>query len=50
VLAHQGRPPDAPTIETIVPLIFCEIINFLGEGSYALTPGTKKSKKETDSG
>jgi hypothetical protein len=22
----HGRPPDAPTIEAIVPLTFCEII------------------------
>jgi len=28
VLAHHGRPPDAPTIETIVPVTFCEIIIF----------------------
>jgi len=26
VLAHQGRPPDAPTIETIVTVTFYEII------------------------
>jgi hypothetical protein len=26
----QGRPQDAPTIETIVPLIFYEIIKFDG--------------------
>jgi hypothetical protein len=26
VLAHHGRPPDAPTIETIVPQIFYDIV------------------------
>jgi hypothetical protein len=24
----QGRPPDAPTIETIVPMTFFEIVKF----------------------
>jgi len=28
VLAHHGRPPDAPTIETIVLVTFYEIIKF----------------------